>query len=412
MKKKRGALGLSILDSRSNIDNFLIAQSITGNFLININFNKAGVLSFSFQPGFSKLRASLSSFTTGSQYVPTTGFDPNLSNGEMFIDNRIGYVTLDAGALWSINDKAGNPKAHLGFSIFTFNFPNNSFTETPSRAAPSYTLQAMINAYRDSKLSINPVLYLRTYNSFTDYSVGAEWEYKFSNYNPFDPLKSGSLKAVTLFNSKASFKWGITFDQPQYCIGLSYTTSSFSNRNTVIISSLEFGIKLKINKPKKEKLVLESSSVSEVRAFFEENPDEKNEIINQKDAGIVSLNKMQDMRFELSKDFNFGFNDAELNNEAKEYLDDIVNLLKENDLLHLKAIGHTDDIGSKQTNLSISRRRAESAINYLISQGIDSKRLRSIGKGDSDPLYPNETEENRSRNRRVELILYFPGKED
>jgi outer membrane protein OmpA-like peptidoglycan-associated protein len=86
--------------------------------------------------------------------------------------------------------------------------------------------------------------------------------------------------------------------------------------------------------------------------------------------------------------------------------------LKENDLLHLKAIGHTDDIGSKQTNLSISRRRAESAINYLISQGIDSKRLRSIGKGDSDPLYPNETEENRSRNRRVELILYFPGKED
>ncbi|HEX9650805.1 MAG TPA: OmpA family protein, partial [Cyclobacteriaceae bacterium] len=243
-------------------------------------------------------------------------------------------------------------------------------------------------------------------------SVGAEWEYKFSNHNPFDPLKSGGLKAVTFITHKASFKWGIIFDQPTYSIGISYSTSSLSNRNSVIIPGLEFGIKIKINKKKKRKLVLESSSVSEVRSFFKENINEKDKVINQEDDAIVSLNKMQDMRFELRKDFNFVFNDAELNNEAKEYLDDIVNLLKENDLLHLKAIGHTDDIGSKQTNLSISRRRAESAINYLISQGIDSKRLRSIGKGDSDHLYPNETEENRSRNRRVELILYFPGKED
>ena len=412
MERKRGGIGLSILDSRSNSDNFLIAQSVAGNFLLNINFNKSGILTLSFQPGFSKLRASLSSFSTGSQYVPTTGFDPNLSNGEMFPDNRISYLTLDGGVLWTLPDRTGQPKAHLGLSVFTFNYPDNSFTETTSKAKPSYTFQAVLHVYRNSNLSISPQLYLNTNNSFTDYFVGADWVYHFSNYNPFDPLQSGSLKAVTFITNKASFKWGIIFEQPAYSIGLSYSTSSLSNRNSVIIPSLEFGIKLKINKKKKEKLVIESSSVSEVRTFFKENINEKDKITNQPDAGIVSLNKMQDMRFELRKDFNFSFNEAELNDEAKRYLDDIINLLKENDLLHLKAIGHTDDIGSKQTNLSISKRRAESAVNYLISQGINSKRLRAVGKGDTDPLYNNDTEENRSRNRRVELILYFPAKED
>jgi outer membrane protein OmpA-like peptidoglycan-associated protein len=68
--------------------------------------------------------------------------------------------------------------------------------------------------------------------------------------------------------------------------------------------------------------------------------------------------------------------------------------------------GHTDDTGTDAYNMDLSRRRAESVADFLESQGLGTGRLKTEAFGEAQPKYPNDTEENRSQNRRVELAIY------
>ncbi len=68
-----------------------------------------------------------------------------------------------------------------------------------------------------------------------------------------------------------------------------------------------------------------------------------------------------------------------------------------------EAIGHTDSIGTEDYNLDLSRRRAESAVNYLAAQGVTESRITVRGMGESEPVADNATAEGRALNRRVVL---------
>ena len=63
----------------------------------------------------------------------------------------------------------------------------------------------------------------------------------------------------------------------------------------------------------------------------------------------------------------------------------------------------TDADGDPAANLDLSERRAQSVVAYLVAQGIDANRLRGQGFGETEPVAPNDTAENKQRNRRVEL---------
>jgi outer membrane protein OmpA-like peptidoglycan-associated protein len=67
--------------------------------------------------------------------------------------------------------------------------------------------------------------------------------------------------------------------------------------------------------------------------------------------------------------------------------------------------GHTDDLGTLAYNIALSERRAKSVAECLEQQGVDPARVEIKGIGKSRPKYPNDTEENRARNRRVEISL-------
>jgi OOP family OmpA-OmpF porin len=68
-------------------------------------------------------------------------------------------------------------------------------------------------------------------------------------------------------------------------------------------------------------------------------------------------------------------------------------------------IGHTDSIGNAQKNLQLSKMRAETVRNVIISMGVEQNRINAIGKGESEPKADNGTEEGRLMNRRVEVQL-------
>ncbi|MFM7487084.1 MAG: OmpA family protein, partial [Cytophagales bacterium] len=73
--------------------------------------------------------------------------------------------------------------------------------------------------------------------------------------------------------------------------------------------------------------------------------------------------------------------------------------------LKIKVIGHTDNVGSDKFNERLSFKRAETVKKFLIIRGISQNRITVDGKGMSQPIKDNDTEENRATNRRVEILL-------
>ncbi len=103
------------------------------------------------------------------------------------------------------------------------------------------------------------------------------------------------------------------------------------------------------------------------------------------------------------KDIVFESNSAELNSSSFIELNRLVKLLNENTTVKIEIAAHTDNVGSDNYNLKLSNKRAESVVNYLIEKNISGSRLIDKGYGEKAPIAPNDTEENRALNRRVEL---------
>jgi outer membrane protein OmpA-like peptidoglycan-associated protein len=99
----------------------------------------------------------------------------------------------------------------------------------------------------------------------------------------------------------------------------------------------------------------------------------------------------------------FDFDKNELNAVSFLELDRVVELLQKNPTLKIEIAGHTDNKGDKKYNQTLSQKRAESVVNYLVQKGIATTRLTAKGYGDTMPLAPNDTEENKAKNRRTEL---------
>jgi OOP family OmpA-OmpF porin len=71
----------------------------------------------------------------------------------------------------------------------------------------------------------------------------------------------------------------------------------------------------------------------------------------------------------------------------------------------LRIGGHADASGHARRNLALSRRRAQGVAAYMIDKGIDAGRLAAVGYGDTRPVAPNDTQANRAKNRRIEVVI-------
>lgn len=96
---------------------------------------------------------------------------------------------------------------------------------------------------------------------------------------------------------------------------------------------------------------------------------------------------------------------AELLPESYAELDRLVATLNQNPNVTIEVSGHTDNQGNRELNLKLSEERANKVKDYLVSRGIDSKRINVIGYGPDKPISPNDTEANRRLNRRVEFEI-------
>jgi OOP family OmpA-OmpF porin len=105
----------------------------------------------------------------------------------------------------------------------------------------------------------------------------------------------------------------------------------------------------------------------------------------------------------FAADAFFDFDKAILKPEAKVKLDDMASKLKDVNLEVIVAVGHTDSVGTDEYNQKLSIRRSDAVKAYIISRGIDAKRVFSEGKGEKQPVADNKTKDGRAKNRRVEI---------
>lgn len=101
----------------------------------------------------------------------------------------------------------------------------------------------------------------------------------------------------------------------------------------------------------------------------------------------------------------FKINSAELSPKSKEELKKFSEVLNKYPDTNLFINGHTDDTGSDELNQNLSEKRAASVANYLNSLKVEPTRLTIAGFGETQPLVPNTSVENRALNRRVEVIV-------
>ena len=102
------------------------------------------------------------------------------------------------------------------------------------------------------------------------------------------------------------------------------------------------------------------------------------------------------------RNINFEFDSSVIDESSGAALDSLATFLNHN-TLDVEISGHADDTGGKEYNMRLSLQRAESVKAALVARAVDPARISTAGYGDTLPVAPNDNDENKALNRRVEI---------
>lgn len=120
--------------------------------------------------------------------------------------------------------------------------------------------------------------------------------------------------------------------------------------------------------------------------------------VERVDDGIV-------VTFDENSGVYFDTNKSNINTKSQQTLDKLAKVFLEFPDTKILVVGHTDNTGNADYNLTLSEKRAKSVTNYLISDGIASPRFQTLWYGEAQPKYDNSTAEGRAKNRRVNVAI-------
>lgn len=110
-------------------------------------------------------------------------------------------------------------------------------------------------------------------------------------------------------------------------------------------------------------------------------------------------------KIEILQQVHFATGKSTILADSFDLLNQVVDAIVRNNVKKVSVEGHTDNKGVKAANQKLSEDRARAVVDYLVAQGVDARRLESVGYGDAKPIAPNLTARGRELNRRVEFIV-------
>lgn len=127
----------------------------------------------------------------------------------------------------------------------------------------------------------------------------------------------------------------------------------------------------------------------------------------EQSAHQLEIERMRDdsLRLTLDSEISFDFDSARIKGGFRDSLGRLSDVVSKYDQTVVHVIGHTDSMGSDSYNQRLSERRAESVAEFLMNNGVSSRRLHTEGRGEREPRATNNTEAGRQLNRRVEIFI-------
>ncbi|RCR70997.1 flagellar motor protein MotB [Larkinella punicea] len=122
------------------------------------------------------------------------------------------------------------------------------------------------------------------------------------------------------------------------------------------------------------------------------------EPIKPSEGGAPARETLNNLFFETGR--------YDLADKSRTELDRLVKFLEVNPTVNIEVSGHTDNQGGTANNLELSKKRAQSVVSYLAKAGVAPNRIKSAGYGETRPVVPNTTDENRKLNRRIEWRIW------
>lgn len=412
-------------------------QEASISYAVHIQLSKWQSLSLGARALLQTRSISLDGFYTGSQYVTDRGFDPSYSSGEVFNELKNTFQTFSTGLYWQETDRKGRLLHHVGFSFFDLNRPMDSFIGDPTKLSSTFVFHGGFQAYSTKDIHIFPEALLTYSASNVTLNAGVRLQ---KELNPKSRQLSDRVEVIAKYVVGRSGILGVQLHSETVSLGLSYDFPVIK-KNVGNLGAVEIGlawrkpvqtrsqkISAKRRRAEQEKRPLLVKSPQQIKSVPKEVTQEVEkgkqdsiihaipavekqiEVKDQPPSTKATAGALKQEPLIIEKvtlHFPFGFNSSELDDSTEKFLEELTATLRENENLRLKIEGHTDNIGSDKFNIKLSLKRADAVKHHLIKSGINPDRLMSEGKGMHQPLNNNLTDEERARNRRVELTIYY-----
>jgi type IX secretion system PorP/SprF family membrane protein len=436
--KRWSGVGISLVDDRA--PDLFLTQEFGLAYALNVTPAPYQTLSIGFKGLYQTKRINLEGLSTGSQYIPDRGFEEAAANSENITSLRSKLFTFSSGIYWEHADQDENRLAYLGISLFDLNKPEDSFSGIKSEMSSTLIFTGGIRVYEHNKISVSPEVLFTQSASDNVVNVGTTTSYVLQPLSAEFPARIDFLTKYVIGRSGIV---GVQLHRENFSMGFSYdfpvVRKNPGNHNAFEIalqlrtlvdqrlrkkanpkikpaqaqmqaSKKPVGKRLpavKTREVTKSKTTRDSASASrKTKRDFKTTLQHKQDSL--KAMAVTEKSRHQPLIIDkVTLHFNFEFNSIDLDGESLQYLNDLSVALLENERLRIRLIGHTDNTGSAQFNQRLSLHRANAVKDHLGKKGIDPDRIRTEGKGLTEPLNGNRTEEEKAKNRRVELIVFY-----
>lgn len=412
------AIGVEAASDREGTGGIFQTNQLGIQYGYHIPLSKYKRLALGASAHYFSRRIDISELTTGSQFLPGIGFDPGMAQGEGFQDFNTNYLSFGGGIKYMKVDKKSMPKTYFGAALFHLNRPREDFIQQQDRLPINITgefgQQVMQRKY--SRVYLEALVW--QIQSNTSLNAGLVTWIDLRKYD--NRLRGQSLNILLKYLLGEGAMVGFQWDNQVFSLGISYDVPLLAN--AAHQGAFEVGLKVrqpvKAKSKKKKRKKNQPTSRRFTRPVRRTNPNEDEDeltIAKRREEPVATLDTVQvvqtdsiaeeEPRDVLIIHFGFEFGDTEPIIEDEYVFDQVLDRMEEDPELTIEIVGHTDDVGPTRFNQRLSVLRAQAIYDILFELGADPDRMAFLGKGEDEPLVPNDTEENRAENRRVEIVF-------